>query len=68
RGRDADRSVDFVEPSPSLETGEDLLDVVPMLRARFAAERVVPDYTAAFVHEKGLDVVVEDGEQRLVRD
>ncbi|MDB9232436.1 DUF2064 domain-containing protein [Halorubrum ezzemoulense] len=68
RGRDADRSVDFVEPSPSLETGADLLDVVPMLRARFAAERVVPDYTAAFVHEKGLDVVVEDGEQRLVRD
>ncbi|CDK38924.1 uncharacterized protein BN903_218 [Halorubrum sp. AJ67] len=60
--------MDFVEPSPSLETGEDLLDVVPMLRARFAAERVVPDYTAAFVHQHGLDVVVEDGEQRLVRD
>jgi hypothetical protein len=39
-----------------------------MLRARFAAERVVPDYTSAFVHEKGLDVLVEDGEQRLVRD
>jgi hypothetical protein len=68
RGRDADRSVDFVQPSPSLETGADLLDVVPTLRARFAAERVVPDYTAAFVHEKGLDVASGDDGLRLVRD
>jgi len=68
RGRDADRSVDFIEMSPALEAGEDLFDVVPALRARFAAERVVPDYTAAFVHEHGLDVAFEDGERRLVRD
>ena len=51
-----------------LETGEDQFDGVPALRARFAAERVVPEYTAAFVHEHGLDVVVEDGDRRLVRD
>jgi hypothetical protein len=48
--------------------GDDLLDAVPLLRARFAAQRVVPDYTAAFVHEHGLDVVVEDGDARIVRD
>jgi len=68
RGRDAGRSVEFIETAPVLEAGEDLFDVVPALRARFAAERVVPEYTAAFVHEHGLDVVVEDGDRRLVRD
>ncbi|OYR45410.1 DUF2064 domain-containing protein [Halorubrum sp. Hd13] len=68
RGRDADRDVEFLESSPSMVDGADLLDAVPLLRARFAAERVVPDYTAAFVHEHGLDVVVEDGEERVVRD
>ncbi len=68
RGQDAGRSVEFIETAPVLETGEDLFDVVPALRARFAAERVVPEYTAAFVHEHGLDVVVEDGDRRLVRD
>jgi len=46
--------------------GDDLLDAVPLLRARFAAQRVVPDYTAAFVHEHGLDVVVE-GRRRADR-
>ena len=67
RGRDADLDVEFIEPSPSMVDGDDLLDAVPLLRARFAAQRVVPDYTAAFVHETGLDVVVEDGEERVVR-
>ena len=55
RGRDADLDVE-------------LLDALPMLRARFAAQRVVPDYTAAFVHKHGLDVVVEDGESRVVHE
>ncbi|GAB3694054.1 DUF2064 domain-containing protein [Halorubrum pallidum] len=68
RGRDADLDVEFVEPSPSMVDGDDLLDALPVLRARFAAQRVVPDYTAAFVHDHGLDVVVEDGEPRAVRD
>ncbi|MES3162436.1 MAG: DUF2064 domain-containing protein [Halorubrum sp.] len=68
RGRDAGLDVEFVESLPAIETRGDLLDTVPLLRARFAAERIVPDYTAAFVHEHGLDVVVEDGEERLVRD
>ena len=68
RGRDAGLDVEFVESLPGLSTRADLLDTIPLLRARFSAERVVPDYTAAFVHEHGLDVVVADGETRIVRD
>lgn len=67
RGRDAGRSVEFIQPQPALSTGDDLLDTVPLLRARFAAERVVPEYTAAFVHEHGLDVVAEAGDERVTR-
>ena len=66
--RDAGLDVEFVETTPSLETGGDLLDVVPLLRARVAAERIVPEHVATFVHEHGLDVVVEDGDRRLVRE
>jgi hypothetical protein len=68
RGGDADADVEFVETLPSLETRADLLDTVPALRARFAAERIVPEYTAAFVHDHGIDVVVEDGAERIVRE
>ncbi|WP_418281063.1 DUF2064 domain-containing protein [Halorubrum sp. DTA98] len=68
RGRDAGLDVEFVESLPVLETGSDLLDVVPQLRARFAAERIVPEHLAAFVYDHGLDVVVEDGDERLVRE
>ena len=68
RGRDAGLDVDFVQALPSLETRADLLDTVPLLRARFAAERIVPEYTAAFVHEHGLDVVTDDDGERIVRD
>ncbi len=67
RGRDAGLDVEFVESQPTLETGTDLLDVVPALRARFAAERIVPEHVAAFVYDHGLDVVFEDGEARVVR-
>lgn len=74
--RDVGNSVDFLETQPVLETGPDLFDVVPQLRARFAAERVVPEHLASFVHETGLDVVADteqdedgygDGESKLVR-
>lgn len=68
RGHDAGHDVEFLGSSPSMVDGDDLLDALPVLRARFAAQRVVPDYTAAFVHEHGLDVVVEDGEERVIRD
>ncbi len=68
RGRDAGHDVEFLASSPSMIDGDDLLDAVPVLRARFTAQRVVPDYTAAFVDEYGLDVVVEDDEERVVRE
>lgn len=68
RARDAGHEVEFVETLPSLETRADLLDTLPLLRARFAADRVVPKYAAEFVYDRGLDVVVEDGTERIVRD
>ncbi len=68
RGRDADLDVEFVEPQPALATGADLLDVIPTLRARFTAERVVPEHLAAFVYDRRLDVAVEDGTERVVRE
>lgn len=68
RGRGAGLDVEFVESQPSLETGDDLLDVVPQLRSRIDAERIVPEHLATFVHERGLDVVSEDGELQLVRE
>ncbi len=67
RGRDAGLDVEFVEAQPVLETGADLLDVVPALRARFTAERVVPKHVAEFVYDRGLDVVLEAGEARIAR-
>ncbi len=68
RGRDAGLDVEFVESLPSVESGDDLLDVIPLLRARVAAERIVPDHLAAFVYDHGLDVVFEDGAERIVRE
>ncbi|QHS16456.1 hypothetical protein [Halopenitus persicus] len=70
RTRDAGGEVEFVRSLPTIETGRDLLDVVPLLRARFAAERIVPEHTAAFVHEHGLAVHEDDadGELTLIRE
>jgi glycosyltransferase A (GT-A) superfamily protein (DUF2064 family) len=68
RTREAGEDVEFVRSLPAIRTGEDLLDVVPLLRARFAAERVVPEYTATFVHEHGLETRETDGDLELVRD
>jgi len=54
--------------SPRIESGQDLLSFLPMLRARFTAERIVPEYTAAFVHEHGLDTVATETGLELVVD
>ncbi|WP_224337374.1 TIGR04282 family arsenosugar biosynthesis glycosyltransferase [Haloprofundus halobius] len=67
RGHDAGLDVDFVPMQPTIETGEDLLTVLPMLHARREAGRIVPKHTAEFVAELGLRVVAEDGEKRVVR-
>ncbi|WP_430505568.1 DUF2064 domain-containing protein [Haloparvum sp. PAK95] len=68
RTRDVDGDVEFLETQPTIATGADLLDVVPEIRARVAAERNVPVHTAEVVHDLGLDVVEEDGEPTLVRE
>jgi Uncharacterized protein conserved in bacteria (DUF2064). len=68
RAADADLSTAFLGSSPVVETGGDLRTLIPQLRARIAAERIVPERTAAFVHERGLAVVESDDGLELVAD
>ena len=68
RAVDAGLDTEFLQMSPRVETGEDLLSLIPLLRARITAERIVPEYTATFVHERGLDVVDGDEGPELVVD
>lgn len=66
RATDADCDVDFVEMQPTIETGQDLAAALVQLRARVAAERIVPVNTATVLSELDVDVAVEDGEPTLV--
>jgi len=67
RAGDADLDTEFIPMSPRVETGQDLLSLLPLLRSRFTAERIVPEYTASFVHEQGLDTVDhEDGPELVI--
>jgi hypothetical protein len=68
RGDDADFDVDFLPIQPVVETGEDLLDALPVLNARVDAERPVPVHTATVADELGLRVDREGAEPRVVRD
>ena len=65
RAMDADLGADFLSTTPAVETPADLRTVVPLLRARHRAERVVPPRTTTLVEELGLRVTA-DGE--LVRE
>ncbi|WP_262177889.1 hypothetical protein [Haloarcula laminariae] len=65
RATDADLGADFLPSAPVVETPADLRTVVPLLRARHRAERVVPPRTTALIHELGLRVTADD---ELVRD
>lgn len=56
RARDADHDVEFIPLQVAVETGADLRDLLPVLWARIAADRVVPEHTATFVYERGLRV------------
>ncbi|UIO98738.1 hypothetical protein Hbl1158_09290 [Halobaculum sp. CBA1158] len=65
RAGDAGHRVEFLPTHVGVETAADLRDLLPVLWSRIAAERVVPERTATFVHEHGLrvrdgDVVVDD--------
>ncbi|MFA1611916.1 TIGR04282 family arsenosugar biosynthesis glycosyltransferase [Halobellus rubicundus] len=69
RANDADRDVGFIEMQPTVRTGADLATVVPIIRSRWQAERVVPAHTAEFVVEKGLAAVEGDGgDLELIRE
>lgn len=59
--------VDFLEVHPVIETADDLLSLVPLVRARVAADRIVPRATAGVVADLGLGVVERDGERVLER-
>ena len=66
RAADAGLDTEFLQMSPRVETGADLLSLIPLLRARITTERIVPEYTATFVHERGIDVVDGDEGPALV--
>lgn len=68
RGADAGYDVEYLPAKSRIETGADLLSLVPVLNARIAAGRIVPEYTATLLHEWGLRVVEEDGEPTLIRE
>lgn len=68
RALDAGYEVDFMAEQTRVRSGETLASMVTELRARRAAERIVPAYTAAYVEDLGLRTVEEDGELVLVRD
>ena len=68
RGRDTGEDVDFLPVQPVVETGGDLLDVLPILNARIGAERAVPVHTATVADDLGLRVAHDDDEPRLVVD
>lgn len=68
RANDAGHDVAFMEMQPTVRTGADLLTLVPAIRARWQASRIVPGYTAEFVVETGLRVVEAEGTPTLVRE
>ncbi|WP_276272128.1 hypothetical protein [Haloarcula litorea] len=68
RATDADLAVDFLPSVPVVETTADLRTVVPLLRARHRADRVVPPRTTTLVEELGLRVRGTDDGLELLRE
>jgi Uncharacterized protein conserved in bacteria (DUF2064). len=67
-GEDERGAVEFVPPLPVLESGADLMDVIPPIRARVRAGRQVPEYTARFITDQGLRVRSLDAQRQIVTD
>ena len=67
RATDAGLSVDFLPTIPVLEDETDLLTVVPQVRAREAAGRIVPSRTAGTLAELGFEVTETDGTTTVSR-
>ena len=68
RGVDAGLDVDYVGTAPILETAADLADLLVLVRARRAAGRNVPPYTADALASLDLRTVSEDGGLRVELD
>jgi glycosyltransferase A (GT-A) superfamily protein (DUF2064 family) len=66
--QDAGYDVDFLSQQTRIRTGEDLRTLVPVIRARRAANRLVPAHTMARIEELGLRVEEADGDRVLVRE
>lgn len=64
---DAGHDAEFIEMTPVVESGVDLVTLLSLLRARRTAGRAVPEHTAALVDDLGLTVGEENGEAALVR-
>lgn len=67
RATDAGHDIDFLPRMTAVETGADLLSLVPHLNARVTADRIVPVHTTTYLHDVGLRVEEQDGEPTLVR-
>lgn len=67
RATDAGLAVDFLPTIPVLEDERDLQTVVPQLRARETAGRLVPSRTAATLADLGFEVIEEGGTATVVR-
>jgi len=66
--REEGHSTQFLPMQPTVRTGDELATVVARIRARVAAERAVPEFTAARIAEWGLQVEADgDGPLELVR-
>jgi hypothetical protein len=63
RAEAADLEVDFLEMTPVVETGRDLITALAQIRARKRVGRIVPARTAAMIEELGLGL--EDGPDGL---
>lgn len=63
RARAGDLEVDFLPFVPTLRTASDLRSALPLLGARAAADRLVPQRTAALVAEWGLRVEHADSDE-----
>ncbi|EMA21876.1 hypothetical protein [Haloarcula marismortui] len=68
RAGDAGLDVDFLPPSAVLETRADLETIVPLLRARNRAGRVVPQRTTAFLDDLGIRIIDDEGSATVVRE
>ena len=68
RALDAGYDVDFLPGQIRVRSESGLASLVASLRARGAADRIAPAYTAAYVDELGLRVAERDGERVVVRD